>query len=342
MENLIYAFGSSHAPQLAMPPETWELRADVDRKRNRHAYRDGTYSYQELVDMRRNAYLIEQNQEASRVANFQRCQVALDTLADKFAAVNPDVLVLIGDDQHEWFEAAVQPSFAVVCAENVLNAKYDPGKYDPQAPTGIEIYARTQRPPEDRLYPVQTDLALRIIEQAIEDEIDVTTCSEIPKGERGPLSITHSVGFIVRRILRDKPIPMVPILQNTFYPPNQAKPGRCFDFGKSIARALQAWGNDNPGKRIAICASGGLSHYVIDEEWDQRMLDAMVRGDESALRREPNVMFRAGTSETKNWITACGALSGSGLTMKMLDYVPCYRSEAGTGTAMAFATWEKA
>lgn len=35
MENLIYAFGSSHAPQLAMPPETWELRADVDRRRNR-------------------------------------------------------------------------------------------------------------------------------------------------------------------------------------------------------------------------------------------------------------------------------------------------------------------
>jgi seryl-tRNA synthetase len=25
--------------------------------------------------------------------------------------------------------------------------------------------------------------------------------------------------------------------------------------------------------------------------------------------------------------------------MKLLDYVPCYRSEAGTGNAMAFATW---
>jgi hypothetical protein len=23
----------------------------------------------------------------------------------------------------------------------------------------------------------------------------------------------------------------------------------------------------------------------------------------------------------------------------LLDYVPCYRSEAGTGNAMAFATW---
>jgi hypothetical protein len=25
--------------------------------------------------------------------------------------------------------------------------------------------------------------------------------------------------------------------------------------------------------------------------------------------------------------------------MNLLDYVPCYRSDAGTGNAMAFATW---
>jgi hypothetical protein len=27
------------------------------------------------------------------------------------------------------------------------------------------------------------------------------------------------------------------------------------------------------------------------------------------------------------------------MSMKLLDYVPCYRSEAGTGCAMAFAHW---
>jgi hypothetical protein len=26
--------------------------------------------------------------------------------------------------------------------------------------------------------------------------------------------------------------------------------------------------------------------------------------------------------------------------MELLDYVPCYRSEAGTGSGMAFATWQ--
>ena len=32
-------------------------------------------------------------------------------------------------------------------------------------------------------------------------------------------------------------------------------------------------------------------------------------------------------------------MAGCGLAMTLVDYVPCYRSEAGTGNAMAFAYW---
>ena len=51
-------------------------------------------------------------------------------------------------------------------------------------------------------------------------------------------------------------------------------------------------------------------------------------------------MFRSGTSETKNWITVAGILAETELEMNLLDYVPSYRSEAGTGCGMAFASWE--
>jgi 3-O-methylgallate 3,4-dioxygenase len=51
-------------------------------------------------------------------------------------------------------------------------------------------------------------------------------------------------------------------------------------------------------------------------------------------------MFQLGTSEPKNWITFAGILSETKRRMKLLDYVPCYRSDAGTDNAMAFATWE--
>jgi 3-O-methylgallate 3,4-dioxygenase len=30
----------------------------------------------------------------------------------------------------------------------------------------------------------------------------------------------------------------------------------------------------------------------------------------------------------------------SDMEMKLIDYVPCYRTEAGTGCAMAFAEWQ--
>lgn len=65
----------------------------------------------------------------------------------------------------------------------------------------------------------------------------------------------------------------------------------------------------------------------------------MQKGDAEALFAEPAHTYLSGTSEIKNWIAAAGALSETGLSMELLDYVPCYRSEAGTGTAMAFATW---
>jgi 3-O-methylgallate 3,4-dioxygenase len=136
--------------------------------------------------------------------------------------------------------------------------------------------------------------------------------------------------------MKDRPKPLVPILINTFFPPNQAKPGRCYEFGKAIGRAIQAWDGD---QRVCVIASGGLSHFVIDEGWDQRMIQALKEQDEATITNEPNVMFRSGTSETKNWIIAAGALCESGLQMNLLDYVPCYRSLAGTGNAMCFATW---
>jgi len=69
------------------------------------------------------------------------------------------------------------------------------------------------------------------------------------------------------------------------------------------------------------------------------VLEAIRKADVATLSRIPEAMFQSGTSEIKNWITVAGAMAQAGLTMKLLDYVPCYRSEAGTGSAMGFARW---
>lgn len=217
----------------------------------------------------------------------------------------------------------------------MTNKALDPERLKTMDP-GLAVSQSANKPPEDHIYGVESGLAEAIIGQCMDDEIDVSASMTSPMGPRGSSGIGHAVGFIYRRILRDKPIALVPILINTFFPPNQAKPGRCYDFGRSVGRAIKNWDGDT---RVAVCASGGLSHYVVDEEWDQKMLAAIRDQDVDTIRDEPNIMFRSGTSETKNWITTAGAVAESGLEMTVHDYVACYRTEAGTGSGMGFATW---
>ena len=81
---------------------------------------------------------------------------------------------------------------------------------------------------------------------------------------------------------------------------------------------------------------------VVDEELDRAFLAALLSGDRDHLAGLPSAVLRSGTSEIRNWIVAGAALVGSGLRAEVVDYQPCYRSEAGTGCAMAFASWSAA
>lgn len=340
MAKIVYGFGSSHGPLLSTPPEQWDLRAADDRKNPQHPFRGGVYSFPQLEEIRRGEKDFHKEMSIeTRRSRHERNQRALDTLAGKLADVSPDIVVLVGDDQHEWFYDDVQPSFTVYCADQVINTKIDQEKFKTKSP-GIQLAMSASQPPDDHIYPVPSDLATTIIEQAIADEFDVAISAKQRANERGTIGVGHAVGFIYRRILKDRPVPVVPILLNTYFPPNQPTSKRCYQFGQSIGRAITGWNGPNANKRVAICASGGISHFVIDEEFDIRMLTAIKNRDTATIFAEPDSMFKSGTSETKNWITVAGILSETGLEMNLIDYVPSCRTEAGTGCGMAFAIWE--
>lgn len=90
---------------------------------------------------------------------------------------------------------------------------------------------------------------------------------------------------------------------------------------------------------MAIIASGGLTHFVIEEDVDQEVIAGLLADDIDRVTRMPLSWFNSGNSEIRNWIVAAGALEDTDLRMRLVDYVPCYRSEAGTGCAMGFAEW---
>ena len=68
------------------------------------------------------------------------------------------------------------------------------------------------------------------------------------------------------------------------------------------------------------------------------MLTGITERDASLLTSLPRASLRSGNSEILNWVAAAGALEG--LAATAVDYVPGYRSPAGTGTGMAFAYWD--
>ena len=148
--------------------------------------------------------------------------------------------------------------------------------------------------------------------------------------------VPHAYGFVYRQIMSDNPPPTVPVFMNTFYPPNQPSMPRAIQFGKSLFEAIKAWDSD---KRVAIISSGGLSHFVCDEELDQKFLGLFANYDLDGLAKINERSYQSGTSEVKLYVPILWAMSQLGCKMQLADYVPCYRTEAGTGEGFGFMYW---
>ena len=82
-----------------------------------------------------------------------------------------------------------------------------------------------------------------------------------------------------------------------------------------------------------------MSHFCIDEDLDARFLDALCGRDVDAICGIEQDLLQSGSSELRNWIVAAGVLFDTNLSGGVVDYVPCYRSDAGTGTANGFVCW---
>jgi 3-O-methylgallate 3,4-dioxygenase len=330
MAEIVLGIGASHGPMLVTETELWGARLSADRAAL-HAWRGGRWSFDDLVAARSGEGLDHQITETAWNERQQRCQLAIEQLADVFAEAKPDVAVIIGNDQMEIFDDRLIPAFSVLYGDAITNFEFSPERMA-KLPPGIAESIPGYIPPGGATSAGHPELALKIIARAMEDEFDVAAMKSLPKPET-----PHAFGFVFRRIMRDRPIPTVPVLINTFYPPNQPSVGRCHAFGKSILRAIQEWPSD---MRVAVIASGGLTHFVIDEDLDAMFLDALRCGDMTRVTELGEGAFQDGTSEIKNWVPVAAAMAELGLKPHVVDYVPCYRSEAGTGNAMGFVHWQ--
>lgn len=328
MAQLVLAVGTSHSPLLASPPEDYEKHAEIDAKGRKLLDRNGRpCTFGDLLatappDIARQIAMPVLEERAAQ------CNAAVARVARSIADADLDALIVIGDDQNEQFFDDNMPAILIYWGDTIENREL-------AMPADAPAFWRKARgqyheTQGTREYPVDAGLGLHIIQHLMRADFDVAQSRRLSR-EHGE---GHAFGFVHRRLMQEKVVPIVPVALNTYFPPNQPRPARCWQLGEHIAHAVAAFPSDG---RIGILASGGLSHFTVDEELDRRFLDACKTKDAAWLSSVPAEKLNSGSSEIRNWITTAAAAQHLGVAWQ--EYIPCYRSLAGTGCGMAFQVW---
>ena len=91
--------------------------------------------------------------------------------------------------------------------------------------------------------------------------------------------------------------------------------------------------------RVGVLASGGLSHFVVEEAIDRQVMDGLAEPDGALLRALPREALLEGSSEILNWVMTAGAVAP--LPLAWSAYEPIRRTPAGTGIGCGFAIWQE-
>lgn len=176
-----------------------------------------------------------------------------------------DVLVLISDDHFNSYFYDHMPSFTIGISKCEGWGDWRLPKYQ---------------------IPVQQDLAKQILNTGLENGIDFSFTMSM-KVDHGH---TQAVYFLDPELK----IPVVPIAVNTVAPPIPTME-RCFQLGEILQKAIESWESE---KKVAIVASGGLSHWVpiprIDSQKpeDQQLIQILANGRNEISQLEEYLKMR--------------------------------------------------
>lgn len=141
----------------------------------------------------------------------------------------------------------------------------------------------------------------------------------------------------------DYDVALVPIHMNCIVPPLPS-PRHCHAVGQAIAEIVRA--KRPAGERVAIMATGGLSHdpggpryFAVDEVFDRRFLALLEAGDPDRVLREVTIDAMAaagdgGTTELLSWIVALGAAG------KRPARTLCYEAAVELRCGMGGVVWD--
>jgi 2,3-dihydroxyphenylpropionate 1,2-dioxygenase len=219
---------------------------------------------------------------------------AMRVLGKDIEDSKPDLALIIGSDHLETFFLSSVPTFAVVAGEKSRAAF---------ANRSWEI-------------PVHLPFADALLEKLMQRGFDMAYSQDAVLG--------HSFAAVYEWVIEGRNIPVVPIFVNTYLPPLPS-PQRCFALGKAIAEIVE----ERP-ERVAIIASGGLSHYPGTWKYPQPAYDFdywaianMERGNiEPLLKLSSEQLDEVGNTEMLPWYFLFGAIGN--VPGELLTYQPTW------------------
>jgi protocatechuate 4,5-dioxygenase beta chain len=261
-------------------------------------------------------------------AQIERINAALKRLRSELTDADPEILVIVGDDQDEVFGPALRPTLAVFTGTEVSGTASIRMLGEDLSENHVKMSCRS-------------DLAEFLVGGLVAEGFDPAVIEELKPISRPTAGIGHAFAWSARALaVADLGIPVLPVFLNTYHPPLPSA-ARCYELGRTIARVFA----DRP-ERVAVLGSGGLSHDPhgpragwIDEPLDRWVLAQITNGTPQALThlfQHESDAYHGGTGEIRAWIVAAAALQGARGTV--LDYIP---SRLAT-TGLAFAYWNPA
>jgi catalytic LigB subunit of aromatic ring-opening dioxygenase len=330
MAKIVFAAGTSHTPMLLASDETLPRFVETDQKMKHRDHEGRAVTYGDLLEAA-DPKLADMVAPEHLVARQNVARAAVKRLREVVSHAALDALIVFGDDQNESYLEDCRPTFAIYYGDTIRNGNAQHATYSHLPEWYIKNRSGFFEPEAPRDYPVHAALARHLIEALTEADFDIASSKVLREGE----GEGHAVAYVHRHVLdARKPPAVVPVFLNTYFPPNQPTPRRCYVLGQAVRKAVESFPGD---ARVGVLASGGLSHFLVDEDFDRAILKALADKDAAFLRTLPRNKLHAGSSEILNWVAVAGAAEG--LDLDWFEYVPGYRTPAGTGTGMSFATW---
>jgi len=257
--------------------------------------------------------------------HIQRIEAAFATLRAQLQAYRPDALIMIGDDQGDMFDDANNPTFSIYTGEEPLWGRSSRDPFDVRPADRTKLVFRQH-----------AGLARHLLKGLVKRGFDVANIGKFEPRGNPARGVSHMVSNLVPEVDPGLEIPLVCVFMNEYFPPLPSAE-RCARLGEAIADVLA----DRP-ERVAIYASGGLSHFPgmynagwIDQPLDRWILERLERNDVAALEHlftfDSDTM-RSGTGEVRAWISVAAAMRRPAT---VVEYVAAHCTQTGCG----FAYW---